>query len=95
MPDWIGCFVDLDRAQPTTHTIRLAARSLPIVKDHRGQADVFIVPPDQENTLIFRINQIRMQSKPYRTWPVPRVLIPLNYNVHNVPFSLTESIREV
>ena len=26
--------------------------------------------------LVVRINQIRMQSKPYRTWPVPRVLIP-------------------
>ena len=25
--------------------------------------------------MVVRINQIRMQSKPYRTWPVPRVLI--------------------
>ena len=39
-----------------------------------GTGRRFHCTPDQENTLIFRINQIRMQSKPYRTWPVPRVL---------------------
>ena len=30
--------------------------------------------PDQENTAIFRIQKIRVQGKPYRTWPVPRAL---------------------
>ena len=33
--------------------------------------------PDQENTAIFRIQQVRVQSKPYRTWPVPRARLGL------------------
>ena len=46
-----------------------------------GQANVFIIScthsissttPDQESTAIFPIQLIRVQSMPYRTWPVPR-----------------------
>ena len=45
-----------------------------VAKRSLGTGRRFHCAPDQENTLIFRFNQIRMQSKPYRTWPVPRVL---------------------
>ena len=50
-------------------------------EEHWGQANVFIIScthlissttPDQENTAIFPIQRIRVQSMPYRTWPVPR-----------------------
>ena len=49
--------------------------------DHWGQANVFIIScthsissttPDQESTAIFPIQLIRVQSIPYRTWPVPK-----------------------
>ena len=49
--------------------------------DHWGQANVFIIScthsisstsPDQESTSIFPIQLIKVQSMPYRTWPVPR-----------------------
>ena len=54
-------------------------------KDHWGQANVFIIScthsissttPDQESTAIFPIQLIRVQSMPYRTWPVPRARSP-------------------
>ena len=50
-------------------------------RDHWGQANVFIIgrthsisspTPDQENTAIFPIQLKRVQSMPYRTWPVPK-----------------------
>ena len=63
-------------------------------KDHWGQANVFIIScthsissttPDQESTAIFPIQLIRVQSMPYRTWPVPSARRP----------ALAESVRSL
>ena len=38
-------------------------------KEHWGQAEISSTTPEQENTAIFRVQLIRVQGKPYRTWP--------------------------
>ena len=47
--------------------------------------------PDQENTAIFRIQQIRVQGKPYRTWPVPRALSTSGYVLEKKNWALALS----